>query len=1058
MPTTEQLIIEIKAQNKDLITKVNEVQGKLGQVEGKTADIGKNTAVSLAKMAGGWMAVKTAVKFVVNTLKESVAAAIEQNRVEAQLNATLKSTGSAAGLTSKELLKMASGLQSMTNYGDEAIIGAENILLTFTKIGRDVFPKALKSVLNMSTALGTDLKSSSTMIGKALNDPIQGISALTRSGVQFSEEQQKVIKTMAETGRVAEAQSMILKELEVQFGGSAEAAVKADGGMTQLKNTIGDLKEQFGFLLLNALAPLIPVLKKIVSFFIQLFPAQYDLKTTTQSLINLYSEYNEIVKKLSLNIDKMSKAERRALETRKNILALEILEDIEKLNKEYEKNYTVQKMITAQITGMQGANTTQLQFEKTQLSNFEKRVDWSNEYFNLMKKANIAIGQGNFATLLQIQNSKILTKEEKKTLESLQMNRTTFGEIAKTQEELTELNKDFIKQQILIQGLTSQEKETYKFIADYIESQKGDLTILNTLNDQLAAKVKKELDLRKEISETKPPETTKEGGSTQTVVPIFDTSEIEADIENWKKKRPKIELPIALGEIKRTKKDFGDLGKNLGKGLIDTLKGSDAKAGAQEFGNKIAGALQQMGGWAALIGTLIQMFWGKTSAAVKGFVMNLMSEINKNTLLLIETLIKMLFDPKFIFNILKSVFKMLFFDIPKLLIETIASMFTPEFWKNLFKESDAAEMNVKVIVTYDFEKYLRAAQESSDFDKIINRAKADLDRLIEARNKAWDKYIITRSEDDLKIVDELNESIKEQKDIIADLYRAEIDYNRKLLDMKQKRNVEGLTDIMLLEEQIKFINDILASQKEMGQYGLSAMEILDYEDELIDLEKEYAEALKDRQLTFDEELEHRKNIGKYEGREIDFINDMIHELTRQLNYLKSINDYGEDYEDIQERIYALQQQQTEEIQNQIDKEKELKMEKLDENQKLYTQLVRMYSRNEREAQGLLNMYDQFRFKQETGMYQPGGFDIAEAIRLSELGVNLLESNQMRDIMSLGIRDLFSAMQIAGSSTINNFDFGSFINNLNTQAADPDLLYQKFLSFIEIFSEERGAKI
>ena len=169
---------------------------------------------------------------------------VEQERVTAQLEARLRSTGGAAGLAKKELLDMASGLQAVTTYGDESIITAQSLLLTFTKIGRDVFPSALETVLDMSTAMGQDLKSSAIQLGKALNDPIQGVSALTRVGVQFSDAQKDTIERLVETGKTAEAQKIILAELESQMGGSARAARDTLGGALEgLKNAFGDLLE-----------------------------------------------------------------------------------------------------------------------------------------------------------------------------------------------------------------------------------------------------------------------------------------------------------------------------------------------------------------------------------------------------------------------------------------------------------------------------------------------------------------------------------------------------------------------------------------------------------------------------------------------------------------------------------------------------------------------------------------------------------------------------------------------------------------------------------------------
>lgn len=169
---------------------------------------------------------------------------IEAEQVTAQLTAALKSTGGVAGQTKEALLEHAAALQSVTAFGDEAIVSAQAMLLTFRNIAGDQFPKATEAVLNVAQALGTDLKSAAIQVGKALNDPAIGLTALSRSGITFSVEQQKVIKALQQTGRMAEAQELILAELETQFGGSARAARETLGGaLTALQNAFGDLLE-----------------------------------------------------------------------------------------------------------------------------------------------------------------------------------------------------------------------------------------------------------------------------------------------------------------------------------------------------------------------------------------------------------------------------------------------------------------------------------------------------------------------------------------------------------------------------------------------------------------------------------------------------------------------------------------------------------------------------------------------------------------------------------------------------------------------------------------------
>jgi len=191
-----------------------------------------------------------------------------QAKAIAQVEAGLKSTGNQVGYTSKQLQQMASDLQSKTLFGDEQILqDATAQLLTFTNISGDQFARTQQAALDLATRLDGDLKSASIQLGKALNDPVANLSALSRSGIQFSDEQKAVINSLAETGRLAEAQTLILDELNKQYGGSAEAAAQADGGFTQLANAFGDLQESIGAVLVPLLRPLVEKLREMVEAF-----------------------------------------------------------------------------------------------------------------------------------------------------------------------------------------------------------------------------------------------------------------------------------------------------------------------------------------------------------------------------------------------------------------------------------------------------------------------------------------------------------------------------------------------------------------------------------------------------------------------------------------------------------------------------------------------------------------------------------------------------------------------------------------------------------------------
>lgn len=164
-----------------------------------------------------------------------------------QLRAAIESTGGVAGFTAEQLAQMAKDLQQLTRFGDEAILSMQSVLLTFTRIRGPELERTQQAILDVATRMGTTLQGAAVQLGKALNDPVANLGELGRAGIQFSKDQKAVIKSMVETGRLAEAQSIILDELETQFGGAAVAARQTFGGAIEgLKNAFGDLLEGSG--------------------------------------------------------------------------------------------------------------------------------------------------------------------------------------------------------------------------------------------------------------------------------------------------------------------------------------------------------------------------------------------------------------------------------------------------------------------------------------------------------------------------------------------------------------------------------------------------------------------------------------------------------------------------------------------------------------------------------------------------------------------------------------------------------------------------------------------
>lgn len=205
------------------------------KVKNQVDDVSKSFKVlSVAAIAGVGLLTR-------KIIQESSA----QESAIAQLRQGLESTGGVVGRSLDELSREASRLQSISIFGDDQILEAQSQLVTFTNIVGDQFDRTTQAALDLSTRMGQDLRSSVLQLGKALNDPIANLGALGRAGIQFSDSQKETIKNLAETNRIAEAQDIILKELERQFGGSARAARDTlAGSLKALNNAFSDLFEQ----------------------------------------------------------------------------------------------------------------------------------------------------------------------------------------------------------------------------------------------------------------------------------------------------------------------------------------------------------------------------------------------------------------------------------------------------------------------------------------------------------------------------------------------------------------------------------------------------------------------------------------------------------------------------------------------------------------------------------------------------------------------------------------------------------------------------------------------
>lgn len=201
---------------------------------------GVQKAISNAfKLVGIGASIGAVVKFG----KESVQAITEANKAYSILDNTIKVTGADSWTSLEEMDSLSKKMADSTNYSVTEIQEMQSVLLGFTNIQEGAFEDASNAVLDMATVMGMDLKSAVQTVGKALDDPINGLDSLRRQGFKFTDEQKEELAQLVKNGKQLEAQKIILDSLATSYGGASKAGQTA---FARLSHAMDSFKEAVG--------------------------------------------------------------------------------------------------------------------------------------------------------------------------------------------------------------------------------------------------------------------------------------------------------------------------------------------------------------------------------------------------------------------------------------------------------------------------------------------------------------------------------------------------------------------------------------------------------------------------------------------------------------------------------------------------------------------------------------------------------------------------------------------------------------------------------------------
>lgn len=258
-----------------------DVNADTSKYEDKVKGLGGKTESMMKKAEGasfGLLGAVTAAAAGVGVVGfTSMKAAEEAATANARLDQIYKQMGDSTGKLSKAAKDYADELSKQIGVDDEVIKAGQAKLATFSKVSDNAktMARATKAAADLSAAGFGDISSTSVQLGKALQDPIKGITALGRSGVTFSDQEKELIKTMYEAGDVAGYQEIMFKAVEKQVGGVSEATANTSD---KIAVQMGEIQESLGTAFLPIVEAILPLIEQLATKIGEFFAGDWQGK------------------------------------------------------------------------------------------------------------------------------------------------------------------------------------------------------------------------------------------------------------------------------------------------------------------------------------------------------------------------------------------------------------------------------------------------------------------------------------------------------------------------------------------------------------------------------------------------------------------------------------------------------------------------------------------------------------------------------------------------------------------------------------------------------------
>lgn len=257
-------VLEIILEGKDLASGV--IDGVDGALDGLAG-------LASGALTAGFAAAAAGAAGLAAGLGVCLSAAMDNEKIQANLAQVIKSTGGAAGVTAEYANELAGQFKGLAGGSDDAILAIETIGLRAGTVSAEQMPAFIQSTLDLGAVMG-DTSAAAQLLARAQDDPLAAFKRIERATGAYDSALEDQIKQLQDAGDTAGATALIMGKLADTTGGAAAAQADTLSGQWEIfKGTLGEAAETIGMSLLpvardlfdSVIKPAIPIIEALAS-------------------------------------------------------------------------------------------------------------------------------------------------------------------------------------------------------------------------------------------------------------------------------------------------------------------------------------------------------------------------------------------------------------------------------------------------------------------------------------------------------------------------------------------------------------------------------------------------------------------------------------------------------------------------------------------------------------------------------------------------------------------------------------------------------------------------